>query len=69
MAESWNAAKAADVVVGDVIKTQRGDIVTVSRIEQSFFGNDEMIAFIEDTPERWYKRPVRLDADIEILAK
>lgn len=69
MAESWNAAKASEVVVGDVIKTQRGDVVTVSRIEPSFLGNDEMVAFIEDTAERWYKRPSRVDADLEILAR
>ncbi len=30
-------------------------------------GNEEMLAFIEDTPERWYKRPSRKDADLEIL--
>lgn len=69
MPESWVQAKAADAVVGDVVRSPRGDVVKVSRIEKSFFGNDEMIAFIEDTPERWYKRPVRLDADIEILAE
>lgn len=27
-----------------------------------------MIAFIEDTPERWYKRPVAVDATVEILS-
>ncbi len=25
-----------------------------------------MVAFIEDTPERWYKRLARSDADLEI---
>jgi hypothetical protein len=39
----------------------------VSRIEEAFMGNEEMLAFIEDTPERWYKRPSRKDADLEIL--
>jgi hypothetical protein len=67
MAESWKQAKASEVVVGDVIKTQSGDVVKVSRIDESFMGNDAMLAFIEDTPERWYKRPARRDADLEIL--
>jgi hypothetical protein len=67
MTESWNHAKASDVAVGDVIRTQNGDVVKVSRIEEDFMGNDAMLAFIEDTPERWYKRPARRDADLEVL--
>jgi hypothetical protein len=69
MTETWNQAKAGDAVVGDVVRTERGDVVVVSRIEESFFGNAEMIALIEDTSERWYKRPLRLDADVEILVQ
>jgi hypothetical protein len=41
--------------------------VTVTRIEENFFGTD-MLALIEDTPERWFKRPVTADTDVEILA-
>jgi hypothetical protein len=67
MAESWKQAKASDVTVGEVIRTQSGDVVKVSRIEEGFMGNEAMLAFIEDTPERWYKRPSRRDADLEIL--
>jgi hypothetical protein len=26
-----------------------------------------MIAFIEDTPERWIKRPVQADSEVEVL--
>ena len=66
MTESWNRAQASEVLVGDVIRTQRGAVVKVSRIEPEFLGNEEMIAFTEDTAERWYKRPTRLDADLEI---
>jgi hypothetical protein len=25
-----------------------------------------MIAFIEDTPQRWFKRPVPVDAEVEV---
>ena len=66
MAESWKQAKATDVAIGDVIRTQSGDVVTVSRIDENFNGNEAMLAFGEDTPERWYKRPARRDADLEI---
>jgi hypothetical protein len=41
-------------------------VVTVSRIEYEFLGRPEMLAFIEDTAERWYKRPVAVDAVVEV---
>jgi hypothetical protein len=66
MSETWRSAKAAEVKAGDVVRTERGDVVLVSNIERPFFGRPEMIAFIEDTPERWYKRPIQVDATVEI---
>jgi hypothetical protein len=65
--DNWRAAKGADVRPGDRVRTADGTEVTVSRIEAKFFGRDNMIALIEDTPERWFKRPVTVDSDVEIL--
>jgi hypothetical protein len=66
MSESWRVVRADEVNVGDVVRTTTGDVVFVSRIETSFFGRPNMLAFIEDTADRWYKRPVAVDADVEI---
>jgi hypothetical protein len=44
-----------------------GQEVLVSRIEASFLGRDNMVAFIEDTPDRWFKQPVQLAAEVEVL--
>jgi hypothetical protein len=66
MSETWRSGKASEVQVGDVVRTETGEVVTVSRIESSFLERPEMVAFIEDTAERWYKRPVRVDATVEI---
>jgi hypothetical protein len=68
MAESWRPAKASEVVVGDVVRTHAGHVLKVSRIDSAFMGREGMLAFIEDTPERWYKQPVQTDAELEILA-
>jgi hypothetical protein len=65
--ERRKPAKGAEVRPGDRVRTSDGTELTVTRIEASFFGRDDMIAFIEDTPERWFKRPVSVDADVEIL--
>jgi len=65
--DGWWATRKADLVkVGDVVKTQSGDVLRVSRIEGSFLGRPNMLAFIEDSPERWYKRPVPIDADVDV---
>ena len=65
--DKWRSAKGADIRPGDRVRTSDGSEVTVSRIEENFFGTD-MLALIEDTPERWFKRPVTIDGDVEILA-
>jgi hypothetical protein len=66
MSESWKVVRADQVSVGDEVRTSTGDVVFVSRIETTFLGRANMLAFIEDTADRWYKRPVAVDADVEI---
>jgi hypothetical protein len=67
MSESWKIVRAEEVQIGDVVRTSTGDVLTVARIETSFLDLPNLIAFIEDTPDRWYKCPVTVDADVEIL--
>jgi hypothetical protein len=66
--DEWRQAKGSEVRPGDRVRTADGTELTVSRIEPAFFGMENMVALIEDTPERWFKRPVSVDADVEILA-
>jgi hypothetical protein len=62
----WRVVRADEVRLGDVVRTTTGDVVIVTRIETPFLGRSNMLAFIEDTADRWYKRPVAVDADVEI---
>ena len=43
-----------------------GEVVTVSRIEPAFMGIAEMVAFIEDTPNRWFKCPQPVGGQIDV---
>ena len=61
-------AKATEVKPGDRVRTADGTELEATRIEERFLGREGMIAFIEDTPQRWLKRPVLTDADVEVLA-
>jgi hypothetical protein len=56
----------SEVRPGDRVRLNTGEEVLVSRIESPFLGLDTMVAFIEDTPARWYKRPVPADAEVEV---
>jgi hypothetical protein len=66
MTTTWVKVTASEVKPGDRVRTPSGDELTVSRIEAPFLGRAEMIAFIEDSSERWFKRPVPQSAEVEI---
>ena len=67
MPQQWKTAKASAVQPGDRVRTADGTELEATRIEASFLGRDNMLAFIEDRPERWLKRPAPVDADVEVL--
>jgi hypothetical protein len=66
MADTWKTVKAEQVKAGETVRTQSGSVVIVSRVETSFMGMPNMLAFIEDTPDRWFKQPMTADADVEV---
>jgi hypothetical protein len=66
MSDSWKSTPISDVQVGDVVRTQSGEVIVVSRIEPAFMGIDEMVAFIEDTPSRWFKCPQPVAGQIDV---
>ena len=66
MTTEWSSAQAQDVQVGQRVRLGNGQVVLVSEIEDSFMGMDTMLAFIEDTPERWFKAPVPKGTSLEV---
>jgi hypothetical protein len=66
MTDSWKSMSVTDVRVGDRVRLESGVEVLVSKIEPKFMGMENMVAFIEDTPSRWYKQPVLQTADVEV---
>jgi hypothetical protein len=66
VSDTWKKVKALDVNAGDTVRIQSGAVVIASRIETSFMGMPNMVAFIEDTPDRWFKQPMLSDAEVEV---
>jgi hypothetical protein len=66
MASEWKTIKASDVKPGQHVRMANGTEIVATRIEPRFFGMDNMLAFIEDTDQRWFKQPAPADADVEV---
>lgn len=66
MADTWATVPASDVREGDRIRLRSGMEMVVSRIEPAFMGVADLVAFIEDTPARWFKQPMASNAEVEV---
>jgi hypothetical protein len=66
MSDAWTAVTASEVEPGDRVRLASGIELLVSKIEANFMGRETMVALIEDTPDRWYKQPAPLDAQVEV---
>ncbi len=66
--EGWRTVPASEVKPGDRVRIG-GDELQVSRVESPFLGRDGLVALIEDTPQRWLKQPVPVDAEVDVLGR
>jgi len=65
--DRWMTVRATDVQTGDVIRLPTGMEMLVSRVESWFMGRDGLIAFVEDSPRRWFKQPMPRTAEVEVM--
>jgi hypothetical protein len=68
MSESPGTVAASDVRPGDRVRMGETELV-VARVESPFLGMDAMVAFIEDTPERWHKTPLPAEAEVVVVER
>jgi len=59
----------SEVKIGDRLQARDGTELTVTRIDPSFPVRDGMIAFVEDSDEKWFKMPAMADAEVEVLTR
>jgi len=60
---------ATEVRLGDRLRTRSGTEMTVTRIDEGFMGRPEMLAFVEDSEERWFKLPAIKDRSVELVSR
>ena len=58
--------KATEVRLGDRVRARSGAELTVTRIDEEFIGRANMLAFVEDSEEQWFKMPALRDGDVEL---
>jgi hypothetical protein len=56
--------RVGDVVPGDRVHLASGREMNVTRIERDFLGRDDLICFVEDTPQRWFAQALLATADV-----
>jgi hypothetical protein len=61
--------KATEVRRGDRIRARSGVELTVTRIDEEFMGRADMLAFVEDSDEQWFKMPALRDGDVELVGR
>jgi uncharacterized protein YacL (UPF0231 family) len=61
--------KATEVRLGDRLRARSGAELTVTRIEEEFMGRANMLAFVEDSEEQWFKLPALRDGEVELVRR
>jgi hypothetical protein len=69
MTTASTTIKASEVRIGDRVRARAGAELTVTRIDEGFMGNPEMLAFVEDSNEQWLKMPALKDGDVELVRR
>jgi preprotein translocase subunit YajC len=59
---------ASEVRVGDRVRAASGIELTVTRIDDTFLGRADMLAFVEDSDERWLKLPALRNSEVELAS-
>jgi hypothetical protein len=59
----------SEVRVGDRLRTRGGLELTVTRIDDSFMGRSEMVAFVADSSVQWLKMPALRDGEVELVRR
>jgi len=67
MTTASETVKATEIRVGDRVRAQSGTELTVTRIDQEFTVNPDMLAFVEDSDEQWFKMRALTDGDVELI--
>jgi hypothetical protein len=61
--------KATEVRLGDRLRARSNAELTVTRIDEEFMGRADMLAFVEDSEEQWFKMPALRDGEVELVAR
>jgi len=61
--------KATEVRLGDRLRARSGAELTITRIDEGFMGRANMLAFVEDSEEQWFKLPALRDGDVELVRR
>jgi hypothetical protein len=59
----------SEVRIGDRLRTRSGIELTVTRVDDTFLGRTDMLAFVEDSDAQWLKMPALRDGEVELVRR
>jgi hypothetical protein len=59
----------SEVRIGDRLRTRSGIELTVTRVDDTFLGRTDMLAFVEDSEDQWLKMPALRDGEVELVRR
>jgi hypothetical protein len=62
----WHDSTAGQVRVGDRVRLASGTELTVSRVDQPFFGRSDMVKLVEVTDESWQAHAAPVSAPVQV---
>jgi len=66
MDAEWITITAEQIEPGDRVRLESGEELIATHIEANFLGRTDRLALIEDTPQRWYKRPLAPEVTVQV---
>ena len=69
MSELVTTIRAGEVSVGDRVRTADALELTVTRVDEDFMGQPNLLALVEDSDVQWLKIAAPRDFELELISR
>jgi hypothetical protein len=69
VSELVTTIRAGEVSVGDRVRTANALELTVTRVDEGFMGQPNLLALVEDSDTQWLKVAAARDFELELISR
>jgi hypothetical protein len=63
----WESTTVATVRAGDRVRLPSGVELLVSRVDERFFGNPDLVKLVESTERRWLAQAAPTSLEVQVI--